>query len=125
MIHILEYLKVNDIKKDIKVKKHDLIEGELSIDSDIIDKFNFTSRTLRTGNIELVTMDYKTKNDDLLGQRFVFYIKSNPMTLRRQPLMKGWNKEDWDNHPRKMGEFATIEEMCNFFEKFVQKKLIK
>ena len=121
MKHLLEFLSV----KNAKPIQYDTVEDELSINSELIQKYKFKSRTLRTGNIELITLDYKTKNDDLLGQRFVFYIKSNPMCLRRQPWVKTWTGPDWDNHARKIGEFKTVDEMCRFFERYVEKKLIK
>lgn len=117
MKHLLEFLKI----KDIKPIQYDTVEDELSISSELMQKYKFKSRTLKTGNIELITMDYKTKNDDLLGQRFVFYIKSNHICLRRQPWVKGWNGPYWDYHPRLMGNFENVDEMCRFFERYVEK----
>lgn len=116
MKSIVEFLKTN-----VNPVKYDLVEDKLSINEYIIKKYHFESRKLKSGNIELVTKEYKTKNDSYSGQRFVFHVTSEPFALRRQPMLS----KDWDYHPRKMGEFKTIEDMCVYFEKWVEKKLIK
>jgi hypothetical protein len=127
MIPLYEYIISKDNISDVSRLNKELNNGfdiiKKMLEEEIV-KFDFQVREMRTGNIELITKNYKTKNDDLLGQRFVFYIESNPMTLRRQPLVNGWNIKEWDNHPRKMGEFKTIKEMCDYFKNWVNKKLI-
>ena len=96
---------------------------ELMIDN--IDKKYleiFKIRTLKTGNIELIS-DNMCFNGHT-GLKFVLYIKSKPMCIRRNfKLQSPWSKKIfWSEPPAKQGEYETIEELMKGFNEWLNKK---
>lgn len=123
---ILEFLstKISDKRIEVMRNENDLIS---LLSKDIIDKYAFEFRKLKSGNIEAVSRKaYYSGNQ---GVKFVFYFNTNTKNkkyvLRRQYASDNrfTSVNGWSNPPANMGEFDTIEEMCDKFNKWANDKL--
>lgn len=117
MRHLLEFLETHIGKDKVEKLKS---ANDLNIPQKIIDKYQFKTRLLKTGNIEL-TSDIAIFNGHI-GVRFVFYIvtTNKKFCLRRQYAVDATN---WSNPAANMGEFNNAADMCDFFIKWVENKL--
>lgn len=110
-IEELDPIDLNDLKnKD--VKKYLM----RFLDENFINQFD-SIRTLRTGNIELISNDAEYRNH--IGIKCVLYLESKPFCWRR------WNPchSGWDNHPMRMGLFDTIQEMIDSFKQWIDRNV--
>ena len=126
MKHIIEYNCQTSLNEYLSTKvdqsKIDKLKlsSDLIIPQNLIDKYDFKFKTLKTGNIEMTSN--KAKFNGNTGLRFMFYLftKKGNMCLRRQYAIDAAN---WSNPPANMGEFNTVEAMCKFFVEWAEKKL--
>lgn len=134
MLPLNEYLLSKSNAKEVS-SEFELDDKEIQdflvqyIEPEYIKMFN-QKRVLRTGNIELIgdEMSYKGQNSIThTGLKFVLYIKSKPMCVRRM------FKEDstfsgkvyWSNPPAKQGEYETIEDLMVGFNNWLKKNIIR
>ena len=123
MKSILEFLSTKLSKEqsnELKLTK----DLDLAIDKDLIGKYQFEFKTLKTGNIEVTSKI--AKYNGATGVRFMFYLftKNKKYCLRRQYAKDGWGSVNgWSNPPANMGEFDTVQEMCDKFNTWAKEKL--
>ena len=132
--YITEFLLSKETAKDQNELDIDIDDREVKeflttyLDPKYIKAFKV--RILKTGNIELIgdEMSYKGQNSIThTGLKFVLYIKSKPMCVRRM------FKEDstfsgkvyWSNPPAKQGEYETIEDLMVGFNNWLKKNIIR
>lgn len=133
MIPLYEYIISKDNIENVSKLNKDEVSIIKSILKEEIEKFNFDIRVIKTGNIELKSIDaiythgreLTSKPNMLSGVKFVFYIKSNPMILRRQYMtIDAWTKKEiWSNPPSNMKTFDNIEDMAEYLKKWMKKNL--
>lgn len=124
MKNLFEFLSTKlsqEQSNELKLRK----DLESSIDKNLIDKYKFEFRILKTGNVECVSK--VAKHNGATGFRFMFYLytKNKKYCLRRQYATnnKFNSVNGWSNPPANMGEFDTIQEMCDKFNKWANDKL--
>lgn len=82
----------------------------------------FKVRVLKTGNIELISDNMSALGHT--GLKFVLYIKSNPMCIRRMYKTDYFNSSyGWSNPPAKQSEHETIEDLMKSFNDWLNKKV--
>lgn len=116
---IFEFLNTK-LSKD-KIDKFCRTADEVPIRQDIVDKYKIKFRVMKTGNVEAITETAVFNGKQ--GLRFVFYIYDDGKACLRRQHYDLHSTNGWSSPPANMGEFNNVEEMCEYFNSWADKKL--
>lgn len=124
--YITEFLLSKDTAKDQNELDIDIDDREVKefLTTYLDQKYlkAFKARVLKTGNIELISDNMCFHGHT--GLKFVLYIKSNPMCVRRRFKINFTNgAHGWSDPPAKQSEHETVEDLMKSFNDWLNKKV--